>query len=70
MAEAVSAGFPILADVDHQVAEAYGVFNRFGDGLAAPSVWIIDEDGRIVWRHIGTHPGDRPSAEEVWRHLP
>jgi len=70
MAAAIGARFPILADVEHQVAEIYGVFNRLGDGLAAPSVFIVDENGRIVWRHIGAHPNDRPSAAEIFQHIP
>ncbi len=70
MAAAIGARFPILADVEHQVAEIYGVFNRLGDGLAAPSVFIVDENGRIVWHHIGAHPNDRLSAAEIFQHIP
>lgn len=70
MASSVDAKFPILADAEHRVAETYGVFDRFGDGLAAPSVFIVDENGRIVWRRIGAHPNDRPSAAEIFQHIP
>lgn len=46
------AQFPILADSDHAVAEAYGVLND--DLLSNPSVFIIDKNGQIVWSEV-TH---------------
>lgn len=47
--------FPILADSDHVVAEAYEVFD--GD-LSNPSVFIMDNDGQIVWKEISVIEGD------------
>ena len=64
------AAYPMLADPAHQVAEAYGVYNLLRDGLAAPAVFVIDTDGRIVWSHVGRGPGDRPSAQTILEHLP
>jgi peroxiredoxin len=53
-----TAQFPILADSEHAVTEAYGVYgpNPHGGsiGLSAPSVFIINKDGQIVWSEI-TH---------------
>ena len=37
MDNVVQADYPILADADHAVADAYGVFNLLGDGVATPS---------------------------------
>ena len=51
MAQAIGAGFPILADTNHAVADAYGVFNLLGDGVATPSVFVIDPAGRIIWSY-------------------
>lgn len=62
--------YPLLADPAHQVAELYGVYDLLGDGLAAPSVFIIETDGHVAWSHIGQHPGDRPSAQTILEHLP
>jgi peroxiredoxin len=70
MAQLISAGFPILADANHAVADAYGVFNLLGDGVATPSVFVIDPSGRIVWSYIGKDANDRPSAAQVLSHLP
>jgi peroxiredoxin Q/BCP len=54
--QASGAEFPILADSDHVVSEAYGVFDTLpeDDGLATPSVFVIDSDNRIVWSQIAT----------------
>jgi peroxiredoxin len=68
--QVVGAAYPMLADPAHQVTEAYGVYNLLGDGLAAPAVFVIDADGRIVWSHVGWSPADRPSAQTILEHLP
>jgi len=67
---AVGATFPLLADPQHQVAEAYGVYNLLGDQLAAPAVFVIDPDGRIRWSYIGQGSQDRPSAADILARLP
>ena len=68
--EAAKATFPMMADADHIVAETYGVYNLLGDTLAAPSVFVIDTDGHILWGHIGRNPGDRPSVKMILDKLP
>ena len=68
--QATGATYPLLADPTHRVAEAYGVYNLLGDGLAAPSVFDIETDGHIAWHHVGQHPGDRPSAQTILEQLP
>lgn len=70
MQELTGAAFPILADPDHAVATQYGVFDRLGDGVAAPSVFIVDPNGYIVWSYIGQNAFDRPTVDEVIAHLP
>jgi len=62
--------YPMLADSEHRVSEAYGVYNLLGDGLAAPAVFVVDTDGRIVWSHIGQHPSDRPGVQTILEQLP
>lgn len=61
--------FPVLADPDHLVAERYGVYDRLGDGLAGPAVFVLDGAGRIRWRYVGSQVGDRPAAREVLAQL-
>jgi len=67
---AVGAPYPLLADPDHRVAEAYGVYNLLGDGLAAPAVFVIDGNGHITWSYVGQAPTDRPPVADILAHLP
>ena len=70
MDQIVQADYPILADAEHAVADAYGVFNLLGDGVATPSVFVIDPAGRIVWSYVGKDANDRPSAADVLARVP
>ncbi len=68
--ELVQASYPILADSDHSVADAYGVYDLLGDGLATPSIFVIDPNGLIVWSYISTDANDRPASAAILSHLP
>ena len=70
MWERTGASFPLLADPEHAAADAYEVFDLLGDGLATPSVFIVDADGHIIWSYVGQHAADRPSADTILSHLP
>ena len=65
----IQAQYPILADADHAVAEAYGVFNLLGDGVATPSVFVIDPNGQLSWSFISKDPNVRPSASDILTHV-
>ncbi len=70
MVQVTQAQYPILADANHAVADAYGVFNLLGDGVATPSVFVIDPAGRIAWSYVGKDANDRPSPADVLSHVP
>ena len=42
-------GFPLLADPDKEVGQAYGVVGPLG--FYRRSVFVLDADGRIRWAH-------------------
>ena len=67
--DAANAQYPMLADPDHLVAEAYQVYNLLGDGYAAPAVFIIDPSGQITWSYIGEHYTDRPTVSDILSQL-
>jgi peroxiredoxin len=69
MSQIVQASFPILADANHAVADAYGVFNLLNDNTATPSIFIINPSGHVVWSYIGKDVSDRPSAAIILEHL-
>ena len=60
-----SLGFPLLADVDHAVAEAYGVwaeksmYGRKYLGIVR-SAFLIDEKGKIAQAWYKISPKDTP----------
>ena len=66
----IGASYFVLADPDHRVADAYGVYNLLNDGVATPSVFIIDQAGRITWSHIGQTISDRPDNQTILENLP
>ena len=67
--EKTKAQFPILADSDHAVAEVYGVYNLFSDSEAAASVFIISQDGRVIWDSIATTQSERVPSQTILENL-
>jgi peroxiredoxin len=74
-AEAVRAhafSFPLLSDVDGAALDAFGVRHRDGglDGdIARPAVFVLDRDGRVVWRDVTDNWRVRVRPEDVLREL-
>ena len=64
------AQYPILADSDHAVADKYGVYNLRSDLKAAPSVFIISQDGRIIWDSITRDDSGRVPSKTILEFLP
>lgn len=62
--------YPMLADSEHKVAEAYGVYDLLGQGLAGPAAFVVDTAGRVVWSHVGQHSSDRVAAQTLLEQLP
>jgi len=62
--------FPVLADDQHQASAAFGVYNRLGDGLAAPAVFVVDREGNIAWSYFGQSASDYPSPEAILEQIP
>jgi len=62
--------YPLLADPEHEVADAFNVYDVLGTGNAAPSVFVIDTDGDVAWSYVGQNRSDRPSPSQVLEQLP
>lgn len=56
--------FIVVFDPDRDTIRQYGVLNP-ASGLAAPSTFVIDRQGIVRYRHIGTSAADRPDVREV-----
>ncbi len=51
--ESFGVPFPVLYTAeDPSVPSKYGVFNLYRDGLATPSIFIIDKQGRLAWKAV------------------
>ena len=61
--------FPMLYTSGDSAVPAYEVFDLFGDGLAAASVFLIDKSGAVVWQSIGRSFTHQVSAETVVEQL-
>ena len=69
-AEKNNLSFPILSDYTRSTVEAYGVaLHDFADmpGYTASerAVFIVDEDGDVMWKWVGENPGIEPDYDAV-----
>ncbi len=62
-----SLGFPLLADIDRGVTSAYGV-TMLGIGVRR-SVFVIDANGIVRWRHVGLVGLTYPDAATIASHV-
>ena len=56
--------FMLVVDPERVTIRRYGVLNP-KDQVAVPSTFVIDRQGIVRYRHIGTSVEDRPSVQEV-----
>ena len=66
MAQTTGAKFQILSDADKKTIASYRIVNAAEhDGIAHPSVFILDREGKIRFLHVGKDPQDRPPDETI-----
>lgn len=64
--QTTGAKFQILSDSEKKVIISYGILNADEHGgIAHPSIFIVDKQGRIRYLHIGKDATDRPSDEAI-----
>ncbi|MEE3082996.1 MAG: redoxin domain-containing protein [Candidatus Thermoplasmatota archaeon] len=62
--------FPILSDYTRSTIEAYGVALHDFAGMpgytaSERAVFIVDENGDVMWKWVGENPGVQPDYEAV-----
>lgn len=62
--------FPVLSDYRRQVIKKYGiVMNRLGPlegyDAAKRSVFILDEEGKVIYRWVSDNPLVEPNYNEI-----
>ena len=61
--------FPLLADTDHAVFDAYDVANRLISLGQRPAVFVVDREGMVRCDSIGTQQWQIPSDDAVLAEL-
>jgi peroxiredoxin len=67
-AERLKLPFVVASDPAGRVAASYGVARQLflgGEWLPSPAWCIVDGEGRLVWRKVGTAPNEQTSLGEL-----
>jgi len=60
--------FPLLSDPRGELARRYGLWDE-EEGVAAPSIVVVDRSAEILYLYRGSDFADRPGDEEVFAAL-
>lgn len=60
--------YPILSDSSRNYIRQYNVLHP-QEGIARPSLFLVNKEGKIVWKHVGMDAADRPSITEILQQL-
>ena len=70
MAQTTGAKFQILSDAEKKTITEYGIVNAAEHGgIAHPSIFVLDKEGRIRYMHVGKDAQDRPPDETILQEL-
>jgi peroxiredoxin len=56
--------FNVIPDPSAEILRPFGVLSPNGE-QPLPATFVIDRDGIVRFRHVGTGPGDRPPVRKV-----
>ena len=68
VATELSLTYPILSDIYKNFIRQYGVLHPT-EGIARPSMFIVNKEGKIVWSYVGAEANDRPPMDMVLQQL-
>ena len=55
--------FPVLADKDREVINAYNVIDTGNDRIARPAAYIVRKGGAIAWKSLDAKAARVPTAQ-------
>ena len=66
--------FPVLSDIRAETIRAYGVRHELGNpieesDIARPATFILDREGRVIWRDLTENWRVRPRPDELLAEL-
>jgi len=65
LAEALNLPFPVLADAERKVFQAYDIASSAWSLGQRPGLYVIDRQGIIRFAHVGWQQWDIPSNRKV-----
>ena len=68
VASELKLSYPILSDISKKFIRAYGVLHP-SEGIARPSMFLVDKQGKIVWKYVGLEASDRPAMATVLQQI-
>lgn len=68
MVEKLEPPFPLLSDAKGELSRLYGLWNA-EEGVAVPSILVVDRSGEIRHLYSGNDFADRPGDAEVFEAL-
>jgi alkyl hydroperoxide reductase subunit AhpC len=60
--------YPILSDESREYIRDYDVLHP-DEGIARPSLFVVDRDGIVRWQYVGMNAADRPDIDDVMEQL-
>jgi peroxiredoxin len=60
--------FPLLSDPEGELARMFGLWDA-GEGVALPSIVVVDQSGEVRYLYRGSDFADRPTDDEVFAGL-
>lgn len=63
LAERFNRPYVFLSDKDLAVAEAYGL--KKNRKLPHPAIFLVDQEGKVIWYHVDQNYKQRPSALQL-----
>ena len=57
--------YSLLSDENTKTIDAYNVIDPSDTEVARPVTYIIDSDGRVVWKYLDTKSGKRIGPDRI-----
>jgi len=56
--------YPLYSDLDRSAIKAWRI-HAAGKDIAVPSTFVVSRAGKILFRHVGERPPDRPLFDAI-----
>lgn len=57
--------FTLLSDANLQTITDYNIVDQIYANIGRPATYIVDENGKIAWKHLGERFGHRTTSSEI-----